>query len=194
MDTAVTILDSRKQHNFKPRADYEYLVVSLNGRTAFLALGYRGDTVSSLGLERHEFWYSAQNEMLHTVNGRVQRAIGFTVEWRAQASSPPSWSAVRRSEVEVAWSRSLDVMPGYRFGQEGHLRTRPTPAPVDAPQGIPEGVSWFEDIVVSTTEDNQPWEFRQRFAVLNDQVVYSEQCLSPKACLRLRPLSRMGNP
>ena len=194
MDTATSVWESRKQQNFKPRADYDYLGVSLDGRASFLALGYRSDIISSRGPERHEFWYSAQNEMLHTVNGRIHRAIGFTVEWRAQDSSPPSWADVQRSKFEVVWSRALDVMPGYRFGQEGHLRTRPIPSPVDAPQGIPTSVSWFEDVVVSTTEDNQPWEFRQRFAVLSDQVVYSEQCLSPKVCLRLRPFPRQGNP
>jgi len=193
MDTATSVWGSRKQQNFKPRADYDYLGVSLDGRTSFLALGYRDDTVSFRGLERHEFWYSAQNEMLHTVNGRIHRAIGFTVEWRAQDSSPPSWADVKRSRFEVTWSRLLDVMPGYRFGQEGRLRTRPTLAPVDAPRDIPAGVSWFEDIVVSTAEDNQVWEFRQLFAVLSDQVVYSEQCLSPKVCLRLRPLPREGS-
>ena len=173
---------------------FEYLAVALNGRTTIMALGDRKDIPGSKGVERHEYWYSAQNEMLHTVNGRIYRAAGFTVEWRGQRSSPPAWTDPKESGREVHWIRVLDVMPGYRYGQTDHLFTKSTSAPTDAPKAVSANAAWFEDAVVSTTEANQQWDFRQRFAVLNGLVVYSEQCLSPKICLGLRPLPLKETP
>jgi hypothetical protein len=186
MDTLATAWPRRGPPRTKLQGGFEYLVVALNGRTTLMALGERRDIPGPRGVERHEYWYSAQNEMLHTSNGRIHRAIGFTAEWRGQRSSPPSWTDPKGSGWEVHWIRVLDVMPGYRYGQTDHMMTRSTSAPTNAPKGISADASWFEDSVVSTTETNQQWEFRQRFAVLNGQVVYSEQCLSPKICLSLR--------
>jgi hypothetical protein len=193
MDTLTVAWPWRKQYvDLQP--GFEYAVVSLDGRATIMALGERKEVVTPRGPERHEYWYSSQHEMLHTVNGRVLRALGFTVEWRAQVSSPPSWADAQTSGHEVLWSRVLDIMPGYRFGQVDGLKTRHTRSPTDAPESVPANAAWFEDSVVSTTAEGRPWAFRQRFAVLSGQVVYSEQCLSPKICLSLRPLPREGNP
>jgi hypothetical protein len=82
----------------------------------------------------------------------------------------------------------IDVMPGYRYGQLDQLRTTQIRATTEALPGVSSRAVWFEDVVVSTTEDNRKWVFRQRFAVDGGLVVYSEQCLSPKVCLSLRPL------
>jgi len=194
VDTLTVALPWRAPLLTKLQGGYEYLAVSLNGRSTLMALGERKDTPGSRGVERHEYWYSAQNEMLHTVNGRIHRAVGFTVEWRGQRSSPPAWTDPKEFGREVHWIRVLDVMPGYRYGQTDHLFTKNTSAPTDAPKGVSADAAWFEDAVVSTTEANQQWDFRQRFAVLNGQVVYSEQCLSPKICLSLRPLSLEETP
>lgn len=166
----------------------EYLVVTLDGRATVMALGEREDPITPRGPERHEYWYSSQHEMLHTVNGRIHRALGFTVEWRAQDSSPPAWADVQKSRYEVPWSRMLDIMPGYRYGQVDHLWVRPVGTPGSLPQGVAAKAVWFEEAVFSQTEEGRPWKFKQRYAVLNGQVVYSEQCLSPKVCLSLRPI------
>jgi len=169
----------------------DYMVVSLDGRATVMALGERRDVPSSqdpLRQERHELWYSSQHETLHTVNGRIHRALGFTVEWRSQEASPPAWAEVQKARHEVPWSRVLDIMPGYRYGQVDHLWIKPVDPPAKPPQGVPAQAAWFEEAVVSLTPEGRPWEFRQRFAVLNGRVAYSEQCLAPRICLSLRPL------
>jgi len=188
MDTLTVAWPWQVAPRTRLQSGFEYLSVALNGRTTIMALGERKFIPSSRGVDRHEYWYSAQNEMLHTINGRIHRAIGFTVEWRGQRASPPSWTDPKEPDREVHWVRVLDVMPGYRYGQIDRLMTKNISAPTVAPQGLSANAAWFEDAVVSATETNQQWDFRQRFAVLNGQVVYSEQCLSPKICLSLRPL------
>lgn len=167
---------------------FEFMVVGLDGRSTVLALGERSKQLLPEGLETHEYWYSSQHEMLHLVNGRIHQALGFTVEWRSQESTAPRWSEVQKARYEVPWSRVLNIMPGYRYGQVDHLWVKPAKRASNNPLGVPTGVQWFEESVVSQTADARPWAYQQRFAVLNDQVVYSEQCLSPKICLSLRPL------
>ena len=164
----------------------EYMVVTLDGRATVMALGERHDRSGSAGSERHEYWYSSQHEMLHLVNGRIQRALGFTVEWRSQVSLPPRWTDVGRSRYEAYWSRVLDIMPGYRMGHVDHLWVKPSAAPTKLPEGVTTNAVWFEEAVLSKTPEGQAWEFQQRFAVLGDKVIYSEQCLAPSICLSLR--------
>lgn len=146
------------------------------------------------GVEQHEHWYSSQHEMLHLVDGRIHQALGFTIEWRAQESTPPPWREVQKARHEVPWSRVLDIMPGYRYGQIDHLWVKSSPPPTQLPNGVPATATWFEEAVVSQTVQGRPWEFQQRFAVWNDRVAYSEQCLSPLVCLSLRPLSLERQP
>lgn len=193
MDTLTMAWPWRSQYA-QLQSGVEYMVVTLDGRATVMALGERTDLVTPQGLERHEYWYSSQHEMLHMVNGRIHRAFGLTVEWRAQDASPPAWADVKKARHEVPWSRVLDIMPGYRYGQVDHLWVRPSSAPQTPPQGVPTSAAWFEEAVVSKTEEGRPWEFRQRFAVLDAQVVYSEQCLSPRVCLSLRPIPQERRP
>ncbi len=170
---------------------YEYMSVTLGTHSTVIVLGLRRDIPSIKDpsiMDRHEFWYSSQHETLHTVNGRIHRALGFTVEWRSQEAFPPAWAEVQMARHEVPWSRVLDIMPGYRYGQVDHLWIKPVAEPTSLPQGVPAHADWFEEAVVSQTPEGLPWEFRQRFAVLNGKVAFSEQCLAPKICLSLRPL------
>ena len=85
-------------------------------------------------------------------------------------------------------------MPGYRYGQVDHLWTGPVAPPASPPHGVPANAAWYDEAVLSQTESGRPWEFRQRFAVLDGRVQYSEQCLSPKICLSLRPLTLERSP
>lgn len=187
MDTLTLVWPWRSQYaELVP--GMEYMVVTLDGRATVMALGKREALQRPQGTEEHEHWYSSQHEMLYLVNGRVHQALGFTVEWRSQESTAPRWKEVQKARYEVPWSRVLTIMPGYRYGQVDHLWVKPAKRASNNPLGVPTGVQWFEESVVSQTADARPWAYQQRFAVLNDQVVYSEQCLAPKICLSLRPL------
>jgi hypothetical protein len=193
MDTALVAWPWRSQYA-QLLPGFEYMVVTLEGRATVVVLGSREIKSMPDEVELHEYWYSSQKEMLHLVNGRIHTALGFTTEWRSQQANPPRWPDVAKSRYEVSWSRELDLMPGYRFGEVQHVWTQTIPEPSKLPEGVKPGANWFADDVQARSLQGRPWTFQQRFAVLNGQVVYSEQCLAPQVCFSLRPLAERGPP
>lgn len=193
MDTALVAWPWRSQYA-QLAPGFDYMVVSLDGRVAVMALGARELKSTPEGEALHEHWYSSQKEMLHLVNGRIQTALGFTTEWRSQQANPPRWADVAKSRYELSWSRVLDLMPGYRYGVVHHVWTQKIPEPAKLPEGVQSGADWFADAVQAQTLQGRPWTFQQRFAVSNGQVLYSEQCLAPQVCFSLRPLTPRGQP
>jgi hypothetical protein len=137
---------------------FEYLLIEIDGRKTAMALGSR-EVLLQQGQEQvHERWYSGQREMIHMVNGRLHTAVGLTVEWRHQRSTPPTWEAVGQAQDKLTWRRELDIMPGYRFGLTDHVQTRVSAAPKGTP------------------------------TLHQGKVVYSEQCLSPTVCFKFQPV------
>ena len=130
--------------------------------------------------------------MLYLVNGRVQQALGFTHELRQQTGTPPAWgrfdAALVQATQDVVWTRQLDVMPGYRFGVQETVVSRTVAEPTRLPEGVPAHAPWVADEVLGKKANGLPWVYAQLFAVANGRVVYSEQCLAPAVCLKLRPL------
>lgn len=182
-DTLTNVLPWSKQYaSLQP--GFEYLWVSAGGKASVMALGSR----AVRGNDVHEHWYTGQGEMLYLVNGRVQQALGFTHEVRQQIGAPPTWAALGQSPQPVQWSRQLDVMPGYRLGVQEYVVSSPMAEPTRLPDGVPPTAQWYVDAVSSTHANGLPWRYEQRFARLNDRVVYSEQCVAAALCLKLRPL------
>ncbi len=182
-----TLLPQGKQINiYQP--GFEYLSISVDGRASVMALGER--TVQSTGNSRqvHERWYTGQGEMLLVVDGRIQQAIGFTHEWRGQTSTPPTWASLLQSSREVSWRRSLDMMPGYRYNLTDNITSYKTTPPKRLPEGVSPQAQWVADLVASKGDDGLAWWYLQKFAMLDDRVVYSEQCIAKALCLALRPL------
>jgi len=189
---------------------FEYLWVSVDGKASVMALGKR----EVRGTAVHEHWYTGQGEMLYLVDGRVQQALGFTHELRQQTSAPPAWSSFKavqqqtpqttslttpvvaavpepepsHANQDYLWKRQLDVMPGYRFGVQEAVVTRAVAKPVRLPDRVPANALWVADDVQGKKANGLPWVYAQRFALVNESVVYSEQCLAPALCLALRPL------
>lgn len=179
---------------------FEYLWVSVDGKASVMALGAR----ETRGTAEHEHWYTGQGEMLYLVNGRVHQALGFTQELRQQTGAPPAWdsfaaqlmpmnmkdqvSAPPHATKDVVWTRQLDVMPGYRFGVQETVVSRTVAEPARWPEGVPAHAQWVADEVQGKKTNGLPWVYAQRFALVNNRVVYSEQCLAPAVCLKLRPL------
>lgn len=163
---------------------FEYLWVSVDGRASVMALGTR----ETQGNEVHEHWYTGQGEMLYLVNGRIQQALGLTHELRHQTGKPPTWVELGQSPKGVQWTRQLDVMPGYRLGVQEYVVSSTIPEPSRLPDDVPPRAQWYVESVSSTNANGLPWRYEQRFARVNDRVVYSEQCLAPALCLKLRPL------
>jgi len=166
---------------------FEYLLLEIDGRQTAMALGSREMVTESDRVMVHERWYSGHREMIHMVNGRIQTALGLTVEWRGQRSSPPHWLTLANSTQAVSWVRQLDLMPGYRFGQTDQIQTQ-TSGPSPGAPLMPPGTQWFIDTIRSPQAVGKDWAFHQYFAVQQGQVVYSEQCLSPEVCFKFKHL------
>jgi Group 4 capsule polysaccharide lipoprotein gfcB, YjbF len=176
--------------------DFRYLRVTTNGRVALLVLGY----VDSNPQGPVEVWYSAGREVLRLQHGRFVGAVGLTTEWRG-VSLPelPSWSIAARADQAFLWTRTRDVMPGYRFGVKDALSLRVVPDPKRSElMGLDsQRLTWFEERVEAGPAAGLPAVFRNspaanpvlppaRYAVDfrdgQETVVYGEQCIAPKLC------------
>ncbi len=188
IDTFTTLLPWRAQYaDIQP--GFEYLVVELDGKASVMALGSRNVVGQGDFALTNEYWYNGQGEMLHLQNGRIQHAIGTTREIRKQEGKVPAWRDIDNASRALSWVRELDVMPSYRFSFKETLISYKTAAPASAPKEVLGEVIWFADEVSSTNEQNKPWHYKQLFALQNGKVVYSEQCIAPSLCLKLRPLA-----
>ena len=173
---------------------FSYLRLTVGGHIALLALGY----VDSDSHGPIEVWYSAEREVLRLQNGRLVGAVGLTTEWRnVRFPALPSWSAVAHAGRAISWTRTRDVMPGYRFGVKDRLSLRVIAAPRDsALRGLdPERLTWFEERDLSEPRGGlsgifgdaddaplPPARYAVDFAGGKETVVYGEQCLAADLC------------
>ena len=173
--------------------DFRYLRVTVDGRTVLLALG---------NTESHpqgpiEVWYSAEKEVIRLQNGRLVSAVGVTTEWRA-SSAPvlPSWTVLAKSHSPLEWTRTRDVMPGYRYGLKDTIVTNTIVAPSRSQlQGVdPQTLVWFEDRIESIGNTSRqsntvardslpPAKYAVAIAGGAESVIYGEQCLASDLCI-----------
>lgn len=191
-DAMRSIVDSQTPAIGPLQADYEYLQIEVNGRRILVALGSRHTSLTAQGNVTDEYWYSGSREMLHLRNGRLHTAWGLNTEWRDNRSSPPSWASLSSTDHAIAWVRTRDEMPHYRYGIQDRITSqRLKSAPPSAPAALsttPSAVTWFQDHISTTTATGQSWVYPQHFALLDQQLVYSEQCIAPHLCLKLTRL------
>lgn len=155
-----------------------YLRVQIDGRIILLALGY----VDTHPLGPIEVWYSAKGEVLRLQNGHLISMTGSSVEWRnSTLTTMPVWP--NENSLPITYTRSRDVMPGYRFGvfDQLSLRAITIPAKSSLVAISPKTLRWFEEL------EDQGLLPPARFAVLKisgrDVVIYGEQCVSAAICL-----------
>ena len=189
IDTLMYSLPGGRQYA-ELRPGIEYLVVELDGRASVMALGSRRVDGLAPFEDVTEYWYNGQGEMLALKNGRIHQAMGMAQEWRSNESKPPRWREAMPNVLQT-WVRRLDRMPGYRYAGQDEITTGLIDSPQKRPDGVPADVRWVGDVVRSQTREAKPWQFTQKFALLDDRVVYSEQCISEAICLKLRPLGRV---
>lgn len=184
----------------------EYLEVSVGGRKAYMALGYRTfpkpteiTKIAELNQETnqlvrfssdqriHEYWYSSRHEMLELVDGRIESVMGMTTEWRQSLNTSPSWNEIATSNG-LGWTRVRDVMPNYQFGLNDSVYTAPLTNAPPTIKDIPNDAQWFKELVESRDKLNHSWKFTQVFARYKEKVIYSEQCIAPDLCLQMKYL------
>ena len=175
--------------------NFRYLRVTIDGRVALLALG----DIDSNSRGQVEVWYSAQREVLRLQDGRLIGAAGLITEWRnVEFADLPSWSSLKARKQSAEWTRTRDVMPGYRFGIRDPLVVTSTQAPASSSlSGIdPAKFTWFEERVGQVDEAGQyriialrnpddalpPSRYAVDYSGSNPIVVYGEQCLKPTFC------------
>lgn len=167
---------------------FRYLRVVTNGRVIFLA----SDTpdINDPGIA--STWYSADREVLRFRNGRLVAAIGTATEWRnVLLPELPAWSEIASATQPVMWTRTRDVMPGYRFGVKDSIAVKRVPPPsVNHLVGVaPDALTWFEERlepsrnIEAAVQDDLP---RSLYAVdlrsARPAVIYGETCVSAKLC------------
>lgn len=184
-ETFKTLLPWTKKYS-QVRAGFEYILVSTNTHEALMALGER--RIDESKNQIHEHWYTGQGEMLYLVNGRIQKALGFTNEIRGQSNEAPTWNEVVESRRELTWRRKIDLMPGFRYGVINNISTKKIETPSKPPDNLPTTSKWIADLVETKTYDGKTRWFTQQFALFEGRVVYSEQCISSELCLKIKHL------
>ena len=182
--------------NARLNPNFRYLRLTVGGHVALLVLGY-------VDHDAHgpiDVWYSAEREVLRLQNGRLVGAVGVTTEWRnVRLPKLPSWSEAAHAGRAISWTRTRDVMPGYRFGVKDRLSLRVIAAPRDsALQGLdPRRLTWFEERdeaaplawysgFAGKRADMDsalpPARYAVDFQGGHATVVYGEQCLAANLC------------
>ena len=183
-----------------PDLRFSYLRVQVPGHPpGLMVLGY----VDQDPAGPVEVWYSANRETLRLQNGRVISSTGTEQDWSAVqfVPAPPAWSSV--SEGGASFTRQHDVMPGYRFGirEQMKVHTWPGLPSVALPDTLPAekaaSYRWYRESVLplpGQTALPDAWFAWGKHRGVN-QIVYSEQCLSPDFCLKLQrwPLLEEAN-
>lgn len=180
---------------FNPR--FLYLRVDTGGHTVFLVLGYLDPVADEAGATE-EVWYSGDREVVRLWKGRLGATAGLPVDWRdVRYSAIPAWRAVRNTPSGGSYQRTRDVMPGYvtDLRETVTIRAIATPAKTRTGVALPEGVQWFEETAVNGQGQSTlpPARYAVDLTGTQEQVVYSEQCLSDTLCLVLQPLRNPGD-
>ncbi|MDA7415478.1 hypothetical protein PGB34_03800 [Xenophilus arseniciresistens] len=175
-------------------ARYRYLRANIDGRVAFLALGY----LDQLPEGATEVWYSGSGEVFRLREGRIVGTTGLrgVRNWQAvRYSALPAWAVPpsstrpdRPSEI-TRFTRERDLMPGYRMAvRDDIVQTRiAAPERTQALQVQGAGLQWFEERSSTVPADEALPPSRYAVTVANGraEVLYSEQCLAANFCLSL---------
>lgn len=167
---------------------FAYLRVTSGKNIAFIALGY----VDAHPRGPVEVWYSAKQEVIRLQNGRLVGAVGLLTEWRqVQMPALPSWRELAQKAGPHSWTRTRDVMPGYRYNLIDRLQVTAVSPPAQSQLvGIaPASLRWFEESLVPDPETGRvaetlpPARYAVEFSGDTGRVVYAEQCLSVELCI-----------
>lgn len=161
---------------------FSYIRLEAVGQTAFLALGM----VESHGtLDKVEYYFSGEKEVLRLHRGRIVGLSGSTFDWRVL---PRTGGIPELTGATRVWERGRDVEPGGMLGIKERMTAREILAPSKSNlRGLnAQGLRWFEES--SLPLQPLPQEHRlppSRYAVdrKSGAVVYAEECVKSTFCL-----------
>ena len=175
-----TSRDTRSADSFATDPRYRYLRVTHEGGISIVVLG----ALENGPRGQVEVYYSADGALLRLQNGRLVGSTGLLPEWRSvNLPELPSWSTLAAEGKPLQWERERDVMPGYRYGIRDKLTLSPAPAPRSSGLiGVdPQKLAWFEERTEASSDERLPLA---RYATQGETVVYGEQCVSARNCLK----------
>lgn len=161
---------------------YSYLWVVFDGHPLILALGY----IEPANDGDIQVWYGADHQVLRLKNGRLFGVVGMVVEWRSVTlPTLPSWSELVYRDQPFEWTRTRDVMPGYRLGVQDMLVLRRIAPPTKSElrKRDTAALIWFEESLSGAVEKLPPARYAVDASDGENKIVYAEQCLSPDVCL-----------
>jgi hypothetical protein len=178
---------------------HEFAIVHAGVRPALVALGQRIKTNTPQGEVVDEYWYSSDRELLVLRNGRIHTVWGMPIEWRDNQSEPPSWQQVLSTSQVNSWQRVRQEMPNYRVGIQDAISTQVLNNPPtldgfatelmsDISPSVKANLKWVQDRIETTNNLGAHWSFTQVFAIDQNQVIYSEQCIAHNLCVRFKKL------
>ena len=168
----------------KLNPNLKYLRVTVRDRSVLMVLGYLDSTPQG----NIETWYSSEGEVLRLLNGRVLSTNGLELDWRnVKYESLPNWSALSGSSSNSSnfqITRSLDLMPAYKFGIAEVVYLYGVNAPINSNLvGLPANqLKWFEEKVKGTTHGLPSARYGLITKDGHAVVVYGEQCFSSELC------------
>jgi hypothetical protein len=178
-----------------------YLRVSSPDGRALLVLAQNDNPLAGTG----EVWVSARGEIIRLHQGRIVATQGLPVDWRHVSypqEKPPDWKIIQDKDASPeneappdkistpTYVREIDIMPGYRFNHQEHVRI--LPAHGVKPQLL---FGWKADDLAWVREEGRSRDKGEIVAALfglqraasgPPRVIYSEQCLTPDYCLVLQ--------
>lgn len=182
MDTLGVVFSSALNSNTSMYAPgFEYIEVELNGKKTALALGYR--KVDGVDIEEH--WYSGVGEMLTLRNDRLVEVFGMTSEVRQTSREIAKWDQLEANHAPLTWMRTRNLHPGYRYGVKEYVTSV---VKVNKQVDRQANQTWVHEKVLSERADGREWRYEEKFQLENGRVVFSEQCLAPNTCFKLKPL------
>jgi hypothetical protein len=161
--------------------NFTFLRTTMGGGTGFAWLG--NTEQNSYGPV--EVFYSGSGEIVRLQNGRITSAIGFPTEWRkVEWPAFPAWAAIAQRSSPVFFSRTRDVMPGYRVGTVDELTLRSISPPKKSALRViePEKLLWFEERPRTPDDALPPSKYAVQLDGDKETVVYGEQCLAKDFC------------
>ena len=182
----------------RPDPRYRYLRVQRNDAPpAMLVLGY----VDAHPLGPIEVWYSATGEVLKLQDGRIVATHGLGADWPSVwfAVAPTAWPEV--GAQGAVFERVRDALPSYNFGVREAVSTRPwqqTPGlqwPGPVGQSVNGPYLWYQEIARGPDGTVLVSWFGWGTHQGVQGIAYSEQCLTPRLCLRIQrwPLQEAGS-
>ena len=168
---------------------FQYLKVTVHGRTAFLVLGYLDQ------YDATEVWYSSKGEVIKLQAGRLTGALGLEAEWRQVTfNGVPEWHELMKSRQQLVWTyqRVRDVMPGYVSSLTDRLTLTRLPysqvqkrlGPLVQHLAGRSELRWFEEAGAS---DLPAAIYALDALPALPKVVLTYQCVSLQLCMALEP-------